>query len=114
MSSRPAAVTVRPSGLPGRRHGAAGQRVRQALWLLGAIIGVAAFNIVASLVMVVTDKTGDIAILRTLGMRPKYAARNPFACMDQHDVQELANFFERRVSAYQIGVTGEVTLDAAF
>jgi len=36
--------------------------------LLSLIIGVAAFNIVASLVMVVTDKTTDIAILRTLGM----------------------------------------------
>lgn len=38
--------------------------------LLSLIIGVAAFNIVASLVMVVTDKTNDIAILRTLGMQP--------------------------------------------
>ncbi|HZD52163.1 MAG TPA: ABC transporter permease, partial [Woeseiaceae bacterium] len=38
--------------------------------ILSLIIGVAAFNIVASLVMVVTDKTGEIAILRTLGMGP--------------------------------------------
>ena len=38
--------------------------------MLSLIIGVAAFNIIASLVMVVTDKTGDIAILRTLGMEP--------------------------------------------
>lgn len=38
--------------------------------LLSLIIGVAAFNIVASLVMVVTDKTSEIAILRTLGMGP--------------------------------------------
>ena len=38
--------------------------------LLSLIIGVAAFNVVASLVMVVTDKTTDIAILRTLGMGP--------------------------------------------
>jgi hypothetical protein len=30
------------------------------------------------------------------------------------DVRELANFFERRVSAYQVGVSGEVTLDAKF
>ena len=37
--------------------------------MLSLIIGVAAFNIVASLVMVVTDKTNDIAVLRTLGMR---------------------------------------------
>jgi lipoprotein-releasing system permease protein len=38
--------------------------------ILSLIIGVAAFNIVASLVMVVTDKTTDIAVLRTLGMAP--------------------------------------------
>ncbi len=38
--------------------------------ILSLIIGVAAFNIVASLVMVVTDKTNDIAVLRTLGMSP--------------------------------------------
>ncbi len=35
--------------------------------LLSLIIGVAAFNIVASLVMVVTEKRGGIAILRTMG-----------------------------------------------
>lgn len=33
-------------------------------------IAVAAFNIVSMLVMLVTDKEGDIAILRTLGMSP--------------------------------------------
>ena len=43
--------------------------------ILSLIIGVAAFNIVASLVMVVTDKTGDIAILRTLGMDPNGVVR---------------------------------------
>jgi len=43
--------------------------------LLSLIIGVAAFNIVASLVMVVTDKTGEIAILRTLGMGPADVVR---------------------------------------
>jgi lipoprotein-releasing system permease protein len=43
--------------------------------LLSLIIGVAAFNIVASLVMVVTDKTTDIAILRTLGMDPSGVVR---------------------------------------
>ena len=40
-------------------------------FILSLIIGVAAFNIVASLVMVVTDKTTDIAVLRTLGMGPQ-------------------------------------------
>ena len=39
--------------------------------ILSLIIAVAAFNIVSMLVMVVTDKQGDIAILRTLGMAPK-------------------------------------------
>ncbi len=34
------------------------------------IVAVAAFNIVSSLVMTVTDKASDIAILRTLGMKP--------------------------------------------
>ena len=34
--------------------------------------------------------------------------------MELQDVQELANFFERRVSAYQIGVEGEVNLDVKF
>lgn len=38
------------------------------LWLL---IGVAAFNLVVSLIMIVRDKRGDIAILRTLGVSPK-------------------------------------------
>ena len=38
--------------------------------LLVLIIGVATFNLLSSLVMVVTDKQADIAILRTLGMRP--------------------------------------------
>jgi ribonucleoside-diphosphate reductase beta chain len=34
--------------------------------------------------------------------------------MDLQDVQELSNFFERRVSAYQVGVTGEVSFDDDF
>ena len=38
--------------------------------ILLLIVAVAAFNIVSTLVMVVTDKQGDIAILRTLGMTP--------------------------------------------
>lgn len=39
--------------------------------LLFLIVLVAAFNIVSSLVMVVTDKKADIAILRTLGASPR-------------------------------------------
>ena len=38
--------------------------------ILLLIVAVAAFNIVATLVMVVTDKRTDIAILRTIGARP--------------------------------------------
>lgn len=38
--------------------------------ILMLIIAVAAFNIVSTLVMLVTDKQPDIAILRTLGMSP--------------------------------------------
>ena len=43
--------------------------------ILTLVIAVAAFNIVASLVMVVTDKENDIAILRTLGMSPRGIVR---------------------------------------
>jgi lipoprotein-releasing system permease protein len=35
------------------------------------IVAVAAFNIISTLVMVVNDKRGDIAILRTLGSTPR-------------------------------------------
>lgn len=38
--------------------------------ILSLIVAVAAFNIVSTLVMVVTDKQADIAILRTLGLSP--------------------------------------------
>lgn len=39
--------------------------------ILALIIAVAAFNIVSTLVMAVTDKESDIAILRTLGASPR-------------------------------------------
>jgi lipoprotein-releasing system permease protein len=39
--------------------------------VLSLIIAVATFNIVSIMVMVVTDKKSDIAILRTIGMTPK-------------------------------------------
>ncbi|MGB5209822.1 MAG: lipoprotein-releasing ABC transporter permease subunit [Gammaproteobacteria bacterium] len=38
--------------------------------ILLLVVAVAAFNIVATLVMVVTDKRGEIAIFRTLGLTP--------------------------------------------
>lgn len=49
-----------------------------------------------------------------LDMPKKYDTRNPFDFMDMQDVQELTNFFERRVSAYQVGVEGEIAFDIAF
>jgi len=52
--------------------------------------------------------------LHRLELEPLYGARNPFPFMELQDVQELTNFFERRVSAYQIAVQGEVGFDHAF
>jgi ribonucleoside-diphosphate reductase beta chain len=52
--------------------------------------------------------------LAQLGIEPRYGSANPFAFMDLQDVQELSNFFERRVSAYQVGVTGTVAFDDDF
>ncbi len=49
-----------------------------------------------------------------LGMQKVYGAKNPFSFMDLQDVQELANFFERRVSAYQVAVAGDVSFNEAF
>ena len=49
-----------------------------------------------------------------LGIPPLYGSTNPFAFMELQDVQELSNFFERKVSAYQVGVTGTVTFDDDF
>ena len=49
-----------------------------------------------------------------LDLPKKYGAKNPFDFMDLQDVQEVTNFFERRVSAYQVGVQGEVAFDMAF
>ncbi len=50
------------------------EKTMMALILL-LVVAVAAFNIVAMLVMVVTDKRTDIAILRTLGARPRTVAQ---------------------------------------
>lgn len=42
------------------------------------------------------------------------SGRTPFDFMELQDVQELTNFFERRVSAYQLGVTGAVAVGKGF
>ena len=52
--------------------------------------------------------------LEVLGLAPEYGAKNPFGFMEFQDVQELSNFFERRVSAYQVAVTGTVGFDEDF
>jgi ribonucleoside-diphosphate reductase beta chain len=52
--------------------------------------------------------------LAALGLEPEYGSANPFGFMELQDVQELSNFFERRVSAYQVAVTGTVTFDEDF
>ena len=52
--------------------------------------------------------------LEQLGIPVRYGSANPFAFMELQDVQELSNFFERRVSAYQRGVSGQVAFDDDF
>lgn len=52
--------------------------------------------------------------LASLGMPILFNAKNPFHFMELQDVQELSNFFERRVSAYQVGVTGNVVFSEEF
>ena len=49
-----------------------------------------------------------------LGLPLRYGSANPFAFLDLQDVQELANFFERRVSAYQSSVPGTVAFTEDF
>ena len=43
--------------------------------ILSLIVAVGAFNIISTLIMVVTDKQADIAILRTLGLTPNRVMR---------------------------------------
>ncbi len=52
--------------------------------------------------------------MQILHIPPKFGSKNPFGFMELQDVQELTNFFERRVSAYQVGVTGQVSFDESF
>ena len=52
--------------------------------------------------------------LQSLSMKPVYHTKNPYLFMELQDVQELTNFFERRVSAYQVGVEGNVSFGEDF
>ena len=57
-----------------RTHGNLFQAIKLEKTMIGLllliIVAVAAFNIISTLVMVVTDKQADIAILRTMGAKP--------------------------------------------
>ncbi|WP_260705610.1 ribonucleotide-diphosphate reductase subunit beta [Edaphobacter flagellatus] len=59
------------------------------------------------------EYVADSRVVR-LGMAPIFGSKNPFAFMELQDVQELTNFFERRVSAYQVAVAGEVAFHEDF
>jgi ribonucleoside-diphosphate reductase beta chain len=52
--------------------------------------------------------------LERLGIPAQFNRKNPFGFMELQDTQELTNFFERRVAAYQVGVTGAVSFDESF
>ena len=58
-----------------RTHGNLFQAIKMEKTMIGLllliIVAVAAFNIISTLVMVVTDKQADIAILRTMGASPR-------------------------------------------
>ncbi|MGD9564005.1 MAG: ribonucleotide-diphosphate reductase subunit beta [Pyrinomonadaceae bacterium] len=76
--------------------------------LSGGVAGISVANMRQYLEFIADQR------LVMLGLQKVYGAKNPFAFMDLQDVQELANFFERRVSAYQVAVAGEVSFSEAF
>ena len=47
---------------------------------------------------------GAVGCEAQFGIAPLYGSANPLAFKDLQDVQELSSFFERRFSAYQVGV----------
>jgi ribonucleoside-diphosphate reductase beta chain len=52
--------------------------------------------------------------LKPLSIPARFGSKNPFSFMELQDVQELTNFFERKVSAYQVGVSGDVNFEEEF
>ena len=52
--------------------------------------------------------------LEELHISSPFKVRNPFSFMDLQDTQELTNFFERKPSAYQVGIKGEVSFKEQF
>jgi lipoprotein-releasing system permease protein len=68
----PTDLLVRDWTRANRTWFAAVQLEKRMMWIiLTLIVAVAAFNLVSTLVMTVTDKRADIAILRTLGASPR-------------------------------------------
>ncbi|MCZ6911626.1 MAG: lipoprotein-releasing ABC transporter permease subunit [Proteobacteria bacterium] len=84
----PAGIKTFASGLPDDRYRFSDWTVENASYfrairiektmmsiILLLVVAVAVFNIVATLMMVVTDKRSEIAILRTLGLKPESVVR---------------------------------------
>ncbi len=72
MASLPPELVVRDWTRQNRTWFAAVQLEKRMMFIiLTLIVAVAAFNLVSTLVMTVTDKRADIAILRTLGASPR-------------------------------------------
>lgn len=76
--------------------------------LQGGVVGMSVENVREYLQYVANQR------IQRLGYAPRYKAKNPFPFMELQDVQEHSNFFERRVTAYQVGVSGDVKFDADF
>lgn len=76
--------------------------------LSGGVVGLSAKDMNQYLRFVADQR------LSQMGLTPQYGVKNPFAFMDLQDVQEHTNFFERRVSAYQVGIEGNVGFDEDF
>ena len=76
--------------------------------LQGGVVGLTATEVRQYLEYVADQR------LMNLGMEKHFGSRNPLTFMELQDVQELSNFFERRVSAYQQAVPGEVSFDEEF
>lgn len=70
--------------------------------LIGGVAGLSVGDMRQYLEYVADSRLGR------LGIAPVFGSKNPFNFMELQDVQELTNFFERRVSAYQVAVAGEV------
>ncbi len=76
--------------------------------LQGGVAGLTVSDVRQYLEYVADQRLGN------LDMPKHFGTRNPLGFMDLQDVQELSNFFERRVSAYQVAVTGQVNFDESF